>query len=377
MKICYFGTYDRKFSKNTFIISALRKNGASVLEVNSDISVTALNTAQHFSLVHVTKRFLRKFKIVPVALKNIHEMRSCDAILVGYPGHFDIPFAYILAKLLKKPLFFDPTIILWTTFTENIKVFNKRSFMSRLLKLIETGIYKFPDIIFAETEYARHFFHENFRVPLEKLRVLYVGADDSIYKYSKKEKNNQDFNIIYYGLFIHIHGVDVIAEGAKILQDNKDIKFLFVGKGLLYEETKSFAEKNNLKNMLFFPHITENNALSLLQTADVFLGFLQDAPIVRRTIPNKVFQGLALGKAVITADTPSARSLFAHKENIYLVPPSNPHTFAKAVIELKQNSALREKIARNGYNLYKEKFTPKVIGKTLISAIEQYLRKSK
>ena len=48
---------------------------------------------------------------------------------------------------------------------------------------------------------------------------------------------------------------------------------------------------------------------------------------------------------------------------------ADPKDLAKKIIELKDNSELRKKIAENGYKLYKEKLTPKVLGKELLNII--------
>ena len=110
-----------------------------------------------------------------------------------------------------------------------------------------------------------------------------------------------------------------------------------------------------------------------MQTADIFLGFLQKHPTVDRVIPNKVYQGLAIGRAVLTADAPVTRSVFAHKENMYLVKPADPKVLAEAILELKNDPTLRTKIAMNGYELYKEKFNPKSVGKQLVAYIKEIL----
>jgi len=42
---------------------------------------------------------------------------------------------------------------------------------------------------------------------------------------------------------------------------------------------------------------------------------------------------------------------------------ANPEALAEAILTLKDDEKLRDKIAENGYRLFKEKLTPKAIGK--------------
>ncbi len=134
------------------------------------------------------------------------------------------------------------------------------------------------------------------------------------------------------------------------------------------------AKKLQLKNVFFYTDANEGNSIHLLQQADIFLGFMQNNPTVNRAIPNKVFQGLALAKAVITADSPAIRSEFNDKENIYLIPSANPKALAKAIMDLKGNPKLKGKIAQNGYKLYTQKFSTKALGKKLATIINEYLK---
>ncbi len=48
-------------------------------------------------------------------------------------------------------------------------------------------------------------------------------------------------------------------------------------------------------------------------------------------IPNKVFQALACGTPVVTADTPAARELLRDGESALLVPPGDPEALADAI----------------------------------------------
>jgi len=101
--------------------------------------------------------------------------------------------------------------------------------------------------------------------------------------------------------------------------------------------------------------------------------FMLQQTQVDRVIPNKIYQGQALGKVVLTADAPVTRSIFTHRKNMYFCKPSDPEDLVKAIVDLQTHPELRKEIADNGYALYKKEFTPKAVGRKLIQFVQEIL----
>jgi glycosyltransferase involved in cell wall biosynthesis len=68
---------------------------------------------------------------------------------------------------------------------------------------------------------------------------------------------------------------------------------------------------------------------------------------------------------VITARTPAAVEIFKDREDILLCRKEEPRDLAEAILELKRNRALREKIARNGRELVWRRYQPAALGALL------------
>ena len=373
MKICYFGTYDKTYTSNKMILQGLAENNIPIVEINAHIKVTKLTTKDEMSWFQIASRILRKYKIFTEIIKNFSIFKKTDVIYVGYPGHVDVFLAYILAKIFGKKLVFNPLLIVYIGFTFEQGILKKGSMLGKTIKLAESIVYKMCDLVFADTPYQKEFLMKDFGIPEKKLRVLPIGADNKGYAYSPYKNMDKKINVVYYGLYSPIHGVEYIIEAARILREDKDINFTFIGNGNTFEANYKRAKDLKLPNVVFYHNTPENEHLKIMQTADIFLGFLQKHPTVDRVIPNKVYQGLALGRVVLTADSPVARSIFTHKKNMYLVKPADPKELVKSIIELKDSPKLRSEIAMNGYKLYQEKFTPKAVGKQLVSYIKEIL----
>lgn len=374
LKVCFFGSYDRDFTSNKIVLNGLLANGVDVVEVNSNVKMTRMDAKKDVTGSGFLKRIVKKWEIVPLIFKNLKEIRTSDVIYIGFPGHFDVLIAYPLSIIFRKPIVFNPLVVFYTGFVNDQGIIKEGSLLAKIFKFGERLIYKISDLVLADTPLQKVHLHDEFNVSNNKIEILPIGADDVVYPLSPKKTDLKTFNVMYYGLYAPLHGVEYIIEAANILKNEKKIKFVMVGNGNTYEENYKKAQELGLKNVEFLKDMNEQNALKTLSTADVFLGFLQDHPTVTRVIPNKVYQGLALGKAVITADMPVIRSVFDDKKNIYLCEAASGKSLAVAILDLYNNPKMKEKIAKNGYELFLDEFTPEKVGKKLVDILINYFK---
>lgn len=376
LHICFFGTYDQTYTSNMLTLTGLRANGAKVTEVNAHIKVTTLNKQEEMGWLPLIKRVLKKYRIIKVITENWSVFPTVDVIYVGYPGHFDVFFAYLLGKIFNKKVVFNPLLIFYTGFVDEQKILKKEDLLARIIKWGESLIYKMVDLAIADTPYQESYMINEFHVPKEKIKCVPIGADDTVYKYTPyTNTTGHKLNVMYYGLYSPIHGVQYLMQAALRLKKNKDIHFTMVGNGQSFQKNYDFAQKENLTNIQFYHNTPESEHVAILQTADVFLGFLEDHPTVERVIPNKVYQGVALGKVVLTADAPVIRSVFTDHQDIMTIKPASVDALVNALEELSQKPELRTKIARAGYELYSQQFTSKAVGKMLITYMTELVKK--
>jgi glycosyltransferase involved in cell wall biosynthesis len=76
-------------------------------------------------------------------------------------------------------------------------------------------------------------------------------------------------------------------------------------------------------------------------------------------------------KPVISARTPAVEEFFTHRQNIFLCDEPLPHVLARAIIELRDDTALRERIAANAYTLVRKNHSPQAIGALLIEVLRR------
>lgn len=376
LRVCFFGTYDNTYTSNLLTIRGLKSNGAQVVEVNAHVKVTTLNKQSEMGWWQLVKRVLKKYRILTVIVKNWSVFSQVDVLYVGYPGHFDVFFAVILGKIFHIPVVFNPLLIFYIGFVEEQKILSPDSLLARFIKWGESLVYQSVDLVIADTPFQQALLMKEFGVAPDKIVSVPIGADDKVYRYTPYTNiKGKKLHVVYYGLYSPIHGVEHIIDAAQALQKNSAIHFTMVGNGQTFQPNFDRAKKLTLTNITFHHDLPESEHIAILQQADVFLGFLAKHPTVERVIPNKVYQGLSLGKVVLTADSPVIRSVLTHRKTVFTIPPADSLALVKALEELSRNASLRSSIATEGYQLFLHKFTAQAVGKQLLESMHNIIKK--
>jgi glycosyltransferase involved in cell wall biosynthesis len=84
-------------------------------------------------------------------------------------------------------------------------------------------------------------------------------------------------------------------------------------------------------------------------------------------IPNKVYQILATGRPLITADTPAIRELLSPDRNIRLIAPGDPDVLASEVADVADGVGFHTKEASRVLPV-----GPSDVGKQLVEVLEQF-----
>jgi glycosyltransferase involved in cell wall biosynthesis len=101
-----------------------------------------------------------------------------------------------------------------------------------------------------------------------------------------------------------------------------------------------------------------------MREAQVCLGIFGDTPKARRVVPNKVYQCLAAGAAVVTGRSPASEELLVDREHALLCEMASGKAIADAILDLKRSPALRQRLGENGARLFRERYTPQILVET-------------
>jgi glycosyltransferase involved in cell wall biosynthesis len=146
--------------------------------------------------------------------------------------------------------------------------------------------------------------------------------------------------------------MDAILGAAALLRDEPGIRFDFYGSGPEKERIVRQAAAWGLTNVTFHGYVSQDELLDALASAHVCMGVVGTTRQARFTIQNKVWEGLAMGRPVISGDSPTIRAALADRREIYLIERDSPEALAKAILDLRSNPELRESIAAAGHARY-------------------------
>lgn len=146
-------------------------------------------------------------------------------------------------------------------------------------------------------------------------------------------------------------GIKDFIHAANILKDEKNLKWVIVGGGYV-DEYKPLAAKLGLSDILFFTGHLED-PIHAIAAFDIF-ALLSTA---HEGISQASLQAGFLKKPLITTTIGGLPEVCLDAVSGLNVPPCSPDAVAKAVLQLKNDSNLRQAFGNNAKKLVEEKFT--------------------
>jgi len=342
MTICYFGIYDPYYSRNSILIKGLRANGVKVIECNATDG--------------------RIYKYLSLIAKHWKIRKKYDLMIVAFPGYQ----AVILAKFLtKKPKIFDAFFSIYDSEVCDRKSTKAGSLKAFYYWLLDWLACRLADKIMLDTYAHIEYFCELFHFKKEKFIRVLLGADDQVIK-PKQPKEKENFLVHFHGIATPLQGVGVIVEAARLL-GRENIKFNLIGSKIRRYEIKE--EKANIN---FIKTVPYPELIKIMAEADICLGIFGKSIKTQVVIPNKIYEALACGRAVITAETPAVKELLTDKLDCIFCRTGDAKDLAEKIMLLKNNQELRSRIAANGHQLFINKLTPQKVTAPLADIVKKY-----
>ncbi len=335
MKVCIFtGSYD--FNEDKLFQKVLELQDVEVFACREDIHSVFSGIKAYF------KMFFQ------------HRKLDYDVMIIPWRGIFTFPLAKLVCK---KPIIFWSTLSIYHTLIEDRKIANPNSLKAKMIHFAEKYAVNHSDIIITESRAQSDFLINEYNLEKEKLRNSVNCIDETKFLPMPLKKQDSNFVVTFFGSFLPAHGTETMIEAAKILSKEKDIVFDLCGDGLLKKTTEELAKKYQLKNVKFPGYLELDIILDHIRDSDVCLGIFGKSMKADNSIAYKILQILATQKPLITMDSKAMKEVIVNGENCILVPPGNPQKLAEAILILKNDPAMRENIALNGYQLYLKKLS--------------------
>lgn len=349
MKICFFGIYDPTYSRNDIILSGLSRIGVEVIECREDSCDR--------------RRYWKLWKSLR-ALNNEY-----DCVYAAYPS----PVPTIIARIIsRKPVICDAFYSMFDSVVndrQEIKWWHPRAIKLILLDWVAV---MFAHIVITDTEAQRGYWSSWLFMDKSKIHTVYLGTNDKFfYPASLTSSVKKDYFLVYfYGTYIPVQGIDKIIEAARLCEDTPQIRFRLIGAAPDSEKVLKLTQHHKPKNVEFIGRVSLVALNDYMKEADLVLGLFGDVERGRRAIPNKVYDGLAAKKAVMTMDAPAIREIFSPGE--ILLVKNDPEVMAGSIKELWEDEGKRVNLAENGYKAVC-RYKPEFIARSLIGIISKYI----
>jgi glycosyltransferase involved in cell wall biosynthesis len=271
-----------------------------------------------------------------------------DALIVGYPGHFDLPAARRAAR--GRPVVFNPLVSLADTLVADRARFRNERWPARVLAAVDRRAFQAADLVVADTQaHAEHFARTT---GAHRVEVCFVGAEERVFRPGWQPRG--PFCALFVGKLIPLHGLETILAAARLVPD---LRIRVVGSGQLGR-----LVEDRPPNVDHVPWLDYERLPDELHGASCALGIFGTSGKAARVIPNKAFQALACGTPLVTADTPAARELLTDGESALLVPPGRPEALAGALRRLASEPGLAESLSAGGFAAYRTSASEDVLG---------------
>ncbi len=356
-RLLWFGFYDLGFPRTRLLHAELRKRGLLVEACHVDARRVK---GKFWALL----RFAWSFRA-----------KAYDAIVVGYPG----ANAVWLAKcLFRAPIVYDAGFSVYQSEVEDRQSCKPRSLRAAGLYAMEWLALRWADVVILDTRAHIEYFCSLFKLPPEKFFTLPIGVDTEIFRVRQAAPDDGIFTVLFYGSFIPLHGVETILEAAARLRDRADIRFRLIGNGQTAPEMRRLAEARALTNVTFTGTLPQNSdegpsVLGEIRHADVLLGIFGQGRKAQMQVPLKVFEAMACGKPIITADTPAVRELFLADRDLGVVSSGDGPALATAILRLKADPSLRASLAIRGHEVFEARFRPERVCERFLSEMNRFL----
>jgi glycosyltransferase involved in cell wall biosynthesis len=152
--------------------------------------------------------------------------------------------------------------------------------------------------------------------------------------------------VLWQGIIFPYKGVDLLLRAWQQVEARcGDACLAIVGTGApeLLQEIRAQVEGLGLQRVkLHFRFVSSEELVALYRAADVVV-----YPYRAITASGALATGLAMEKAIVASNLPVFRELLTDRENALLADPQDRDALAGALVELVQDSALRQRLAAN------------------------------
>lgn len=346
MRVLILGGFKPTYPRHRIIAEGLRLAGADVTIRSLPLGTSTIRRAR-------------------LVLASLRDLRQFDAVLIPAFNQTLAPLIWLAGQICRVPVWLDYMIGLSDVNEDRQTI---TGFRAQLYRQVDRfNLRALPAI--TDTQPHIQAFERLLNTRLPHQRVLPVGVQPE-WLDTPPPPDQLPLIALFIGTFIPFQGVDVILTAAAQLRDDPRIRFELVGQGQTFKQAENFVRDHGLTNVTlvhgFFPMAELKQRAA---AAAVILGVFGAVAKTQYVVPNKIFDGMAMGRAVITAESAAMRDLFTPGEHYLPVAPGDPAALAAALTAAADDLPQMQTIGQAAAERIRTEFLPESIGRQLLDII--------
>lgn len=342
-----------------------------------DLGVTILRS---FTLPALHRSFIWRvgsfFSFMISSFINGLFIKKVDLVWGTTPPIFQGPTAWLLARLKSVPFLLEVRD-LWPAFAVAVGVL-KNKFLIRISEWLERFLYKHADhVIVNSPGFIDHIQSRG----VNQLTVIPNGTDPDMFNPDAKGQSFREghaldgkFVVLYAGAHGMSNDLDVVLEAAAHLRGKDQIRIVLLGSGKEKLRLQGIARQQGLNNVLFISPMPKLEMSQALAAADACLAILKPIEMYKTTYPNKVFDYMAAGRAVILAIDGVIREVVEGANAGIAVSPGDPAALSDAIQTLASDPELCQKLGKNGRIMVETQFSREKLAHKFTALLESIRR---
>jgi colanic acid biosynthesis glycosyl transferase WcaI len=193
-------------------------------------------------------------------------------------------------------------------------------------------------------------------IAADKLVLIPNGANTDLFRPQPQAgaalRAKLDLGDVFLVLYAGIHGIaqglETVIETARLLQNDPDIRFLFVGEGPVKADIIALSKEYGLPNVVFRPEVPRDQMPAHLSAADVALVPLRRLDLFKGALPSKMFDAWAAGCPTLVSIEGEAQRVVEESGAGMFVEPENPEALAEAIQGLSRDRGICHEMGSRG-----------------------------
>lgn len=291
-RIVYLRVEDRGYPRNQGIRQALERAGYDV---------------------HVVDRVSsgpKPIRLLRDLVRGARAARGSSHLLVA---EFSLPFvpaAWLIARLVGARLIVDAFVGKYETVVEDWGNVRPGSVRARWCRHVDRTATRLADLVLIDTD-ARA---DALRARAGKrTRVFTLPVGSPAWIRPQPRPHNDELRVLYSGGALPLHGIPFFLRGfAQTTVTTSRLTLILAAPAERLQGFRELArELGVLDRCAFVEPVTHAELIRIVAEHDVVLGVFGDSPKARTVLANKVWQGLASGRTVVTRSGPALSEIAA------------------------------------------------------------------